>query len=112
NKLKKELNEYVDDLHTTTTIGQSIFEMIEHYSNIESPSKVITFDREQVKDMDEMTFRRSKQTIEKLVVAGEACGDLASNPWTNIKQTVYSLKLHDTIKAGLTSIKSEVPRLK
>ena len=109
--LKKELNKYVTDLHTPTSLGINIFEMIESYSSLDSPGKLISFDRQQVIDMDELKFRKSKQAIEKLTVAGRACGDLGTNPWANIKQTAYSLKLHDMLKEKLTAITSKTVKL-
>lgn len=110
-ELKRELNDYVRELHKTTSLGQSIFEMIEAYSDLNSPTKHIDFDREKVKEMDEGTFQRSKQLIENIAIAGETCGDLSENPWTGIKQSVYSLKLQDTLKEKLAFIETNAPIL-
>src|SRR5699024_2366764 len=93
------------------SLGKNIFEMIESYSSLDTPGKLISFDRQQVIDMDELKFRKSKQAIEKLTVAGSACGDLGTNPWANIKQTTYSLKLQDMLKEELTSITSKTVNL-
>ncbi|SDQ91835.1 DUF3320 domain-containing protein [Virgibacillus salinus] len=110
-ELKKELNQYVQDLHKPTTIGQSIFEMIEVYSDMKTATNTIEFNREKVKNMDEVTFRKSKQLIEDIAIAGEACGDLGKNVWTGIKQTDYSLKLHDDLKKELTAIEEKSQHL-
>lgn len=110
-ELKKELNKYVQDLHKPTTLGQSIFEMIEIYSDLNPSNKKINFNRNKVKETDELTFKRARQLIENVSIAGESCGDLSENPWTSIKQTNYSLKLHDTLKAELSSIESKASEL-
>jgi hypothetical protein len=110
-ELKKDLNKYVTDLHKLTTLGQSIFEMIERYSGMEKPDKEIQFNRDQVKEMDEITFKRAKQIIENISIVGETCGDLRDNPWTGIKQTKYSLSLYDNIKAELSAIEDKAPQL-
>ncbi|ALX48523.1 DUF3320 domain-containing protein [Lentibacillus amyloliquefaciens] len=109
--LKKELNQYVNDLHKQTTLGQSIFEMIEAYSGVNAPTYTIKFDRKQVADMDEVTFNRSKQLIENITVAGKTCGKVTDNPWIGIRQTNYSLKLEDTVKEALSSIEPNVSKL-
>ncbi|MFC4558361.1 DUF3320 domain-containing protein [Virgibacillus kekensis] len=109
--LKKELNKYVYELHQTTSLGQSIFEMIETYSALTAPKEMIAFDRDKVMEMDEVRLRRTKQTIEDLEVIGETCGSVTENPWLGIKQTNYSLALQDTIKEELSSIESNTEKL-
>ncbi len=111
-KLKKELNSYVQDLHKPTSIGQSIFEMIEEYSSIETRNQIIEFDRDQVKNMDEPSFKKTKQLLENTAVVGSTCGDMKSNPWAGIKQTQYSLQLHDSVKEELSAIEAAIPELK
>jgi hypothetical protein len=110
-KLKKELNSYVHDLHQTTLLGQSIFQMIDIYSSLEKPKKEMDFDRNKVKEMDQLSFERSRQLNEKISIAGEVCGRVSDNIWISIKQTDYSLRLQDTIKAQLTSIRSQTTNL-
>ncbi|MFE7062057.1 DUF4011 domain-containing protein [Sutcliffiella sp. NPDC057660] len=110
-RLKKELNRYVNDLHRKTTIGQSIFEMIEEYSGIKKKNKVIEFNRNSVREMDEELFKKSKQLLENITVVGEICGETNENPWIGIKQTNYSLQLNDTIKEQLSSIEISVSLL-
>ncbi|WP_168413081.1 DUF3320 domain-containing protein [Bacillus salacetis] len=110
-RLKKELNTYVHDLHKKTTIGQSIFEMIEEYSDIKVKNQVIDFNRNSVKNMDEGLFKKSKQLLENIAVVGEICGDTDKNPWSGIKQTNYSLQLNDTIKEQLSAIETNVSLL-
>ncbi|MFZ3579161.1 DUF3320 domain-containing protein [Virgibacillus sp. DJP39] len=110
-EVKKELNKYVHDLHSPTTLGQSIFEMIEIYSDIDSSNKKISFNRHKVKDMNEVSFKRAKQLIEDVAIAGKTCGDLSKNPWNGIKQNNYSLQLHDKIKLELESIETNASQL-
>jgi superfamily I DNA and/or RNA helicase/very-short-patch-repair endonuclease len=110
-RLKKELNTYVHDLHKKTTIGQSIFEMIEEYSDIKVKNQVIEFNRNSVKEMDEELFKKSKRLLENIAVVGEICGDTDKNPWIGIKQTNYSLQLNDTIKEQLSNIETNVSLL-
>ena len=109
--LKKELNKYVDELHQRTSLGQSVFEMIETYSKIAAPEELIEFEKEAVMQMDEIKLRRTKQIIEELEVISKACGRVKDNPWLGIKQTHYSLSLHDALKAELTGIQSEKEKL-
>ncbi len=110
--LKKELNQYVHDLHRPTALGQSIYEMIETYSNLKKPATVMEYDREKLIAMDEITLKRTKQFIENIAIAGEDCGDVVENPWIGIKQTHYSLKLHDLIQEELTAFQAEIPKLR
>ncbi|MBD8069872.1 DUF3320 domain-containing protein [Bacillus sp. PS06] len=103
-EVKKELNKYVHDLHHTTSLGQSIYQMIEIYSGLDKPKKEIDFDRDKVREMNEEAFVKSKQLIEKIAIAGEVCGSVQNNPWVRIEQTEYSLKLLDHMKEHLTTI--------
>ncbi|SFF64827.1 AAA domain-containing protein [Halobacillus alkaliphilus] len=109
--LKKELNKYVEELHHRTSLGQSIFEMIEIYSTISAPKELIEFEKEKVMQMEEVKLRRTKQIIEELEVISKACGGVKENPWLGIKQTHYSLSLHDTLKKELNGIQTETEKL-
>ncbi|WLD93800.1 DUF3320 domain-containing protein [Alkalihalobacillus sp. AL-G] len=109
--LKRELNKYVQELHQHTSLGQSIFEMIETYSDINAPKEMIEFDRDQVMEMDEVKLRRTKQMLEDLEVIGGTCGSVIENPWLGIKQTNYSLSLQDSIKKELSSILTNTEKL-
>ncbi|MBM7573021.1 DUF3320 domain-containing protein [Aquibacillus albus] len=111
-QLKKELNRYVLELHQPTSIGQSIFEMIETYSSLDKPMQEFDFNRNKVNEMDEAAFTKSKQLIENIAIVGEQCGRVQDNPWAFIKQTDYSLKLYDTIKEQLTAIEENAPNLR
>jgi hypothetical protein len=110
-KLKKELNSYVHELHQTTSLGQSIFQMIDIFSSLEKPQTEMNFDRNKVKEMDQMTFEKSKQLIENMTLAGEVCGRVRDNPWISVKQSDYSLRLQDEVKAQLTSISASTTQL-
>ncbi|WP_230495152.1 DUF3320 domain-containing protein [Pseudoneobacillus rhizosphaerae] len=110
-KLKKELNSYVHELHQTTSLGQSIFQMIDIYSNLEKPQTEMNFDRNKVKEMDQMSFEKSKQLIENMTLAGEVCGRVRDNPWISVKQSDYSLRLQDEVKGQLTSISVSTTQL-
>lgn len=109
--IKKVLNKYVHDLHKPTTIGQSIYEMIETYSGLNLSKNTMKYEREKVVEMDEITLKRSKQLIENIAIAGKNCGDVVENPWIGIKQTSYSLKLHDRVKEELTAIHAKIPKM-
>lgn len=111
NVLKKELNNYINDLHKKTTLGQSIFDMIETYSDLHIANQLIQFDRVRVREMDEVTFKQEKQLVENLAVAGAACGNLQTNPWIGIKQMNYSLQLHDRLQSELPNIMEQAPKL-
>jgi uncharacterized protein YoxC/very-short-patch-repair endonuclease len=110
-KLKKELNSYVHDLHQNTLLGQSIFQMIDIYSSLEKSQKEMDFDRNKVKEMDQDSFEKSKQLIENISIAGEVCGRVSDNPWITIKQSDYSLRLQDAVKALLTAITAKTTEL-
>ncbi|RYG72474.1 DUF3320 domain-containing protein [Lentibacillus lipolyticus] len=109
--LKKTLNQYVDELHQPTSLGQSIFEMIETYSDLTEPQNKIEFDRNKVKEVDEVKLKRTGQLIQNIAVIGETCGSVTNNPWIGIKQTSYSLGLEDTIKAELEGIAPAAEKL-
>ncbi len=109
--LKKELNQYVHELHQATTLGQSIFDMIETYSDLTEPQTMIEFERDKVMEVDEVKLKRIKQLIENIAVVGETCGNVTDNPWIGIKQTNYSLGLQDTIKAELEGIAPAAEKL-
>ncbi|GAA0432234.1 DUF3320 domain-containing protein [Lentibacillus halophilus] len=109
--LKKELNQYVDELHQSTSLGQSIFEMIETYSDLTEPQIMIEFERDKVMKVDEVKLKRVRQLIENIAVIGETCGSVAANPWIGIKQTNYSLSLQDTVKAELEGIAPAAEKL-
>ncbi|WP_067841048.1 DUF3320 domain-containing protein [Amphibacillus sediminis] len=109
--LKKELNRYVHDLHQNTSLGQSIFEMIETYSNLSAPKEMIAFDRDYVMEMNEVKLRHTKQTIEDLEIIAETCGNVTENPWLRIRQTNYSLALQDTLKQELSLIEVDTEKL-
>ncbi|WP_043932504.1 DUF3320 domain-containing protein [Bacillus sp. EB01] len=110
--LKKELNKYVKELHSPTSVGQSIYEMIEEYTRLELNNSVINFNRDKVKKMDEGAFKQAKQLLESIAVVGETCGDMANNPWAGIKQTNFSLQLQDTLREELSAIEAAIPALK
>ncbi|MFG6146825.1 DUF3320 domain-containing protein [Halobacillus sp. B23F22_1] len=109
--LKKELNKYVKELHESTSLGQSIFEMIEVYSTLYASKEKLEFERNQVMEMSEVKLKRIKQTIEDLEVMAKNCGNVWSNPWIGIKQTNYSLSFQDMIKEELSGIVDESEKL-
>ncbi|WP_088049434.1 DUF3320 domain-containing protein [Virgibacillus dakarensis] len=109
--LKKDLNQYVQNLHRPTNIGKSIYEMIETYAGIATPRYLINLDRSQIINMDELTLKRSKQFIENVAVAAKVCGDVSDNPWIGISQTNYALRLQDLVQEQLAAIASTAPKL-
>ncbi|MBP3039566.1 DUF3320 domain-containing protein [Bacillaceae bacterium Marseille-Q3522] len=104
--LKKELNGYVSAIHQPTSLGQTLFHMIERYSGLKRAKNILSFDRQTVREKDEVTFKKEIKLIENVAAAGSQCGDLVNHPWKEINRQEYSLQFHDEVKQLLEDIVS------
>jgi very-short-patch-repair endonuclease len=106
--MRQELNAYVEALHKKQAFGFSLYEALTHYGRVRAASDAIKFNRAQAEALSPEKWTTWKDIVEEIRVAGEACGEPASNAWEDAACTSYSQTLKDEASGIITKYRNQL----
>ena len=91
-----ELNRYVDALHEPRAIGRSVYQVTSQLIGLREVDRV-AFDGAWIKILDAAKIAAIHETIEQMVTAGAAVGDLAAHPYRACEREQWQMTLPEQV---------------
>lgn len=111
-KMRKELDIYVQKLHEKRAFGKSLRELIDLYELIPEHGIELVFEEDYAAVMSQGMLDNQKHLLERLLAAGRAIGHPCGHPLLPIGQTVYSQSLKMEYRPKVTAYKETLEELK
>lgn len=100
--LRRELNEYVTVLHKTQTFGLSLSVLFNKYSELKPSTVKVSFTPTDVSNLSKDKLVRWNDIVEEIVVVGDICVNIPSNPLKEIKAVDYTQQIKNEAKQTLS----------
>lgn len=111
-KLRSQLNEVVDELHTKRSFGMSLYDAIIRFENYRTYFGRVKFDTETVSKLTAEKDREWKDIIKRYKVAAVDCGGVKDSPFYLNESRVYSIELRDSMREDLKKYRDILAKLK
>ena len=103
---RAKLDGYVQHLHTVHNSGYSLHDLIDMYETVRDAKTFVPFNAREAGSLSREDVRRHLPLLSKLIIAGEAVGDIKGNPLREIKLTSYSADVRSGIRREVEEYES------